>query len=258
MMLEILRTIVPRPLRPHLRGIYRRFVPAPPEPSMYRRHLFAELQRHVGEGAIADKRILEIGPRDGLDSARLASLAPAELVMVELPEKRESASPWLKEIPCRHRYVEANIMYMPKPEFDALGRFDLIWCTGVLYHNAEQLRLLRKLYRLLNVGGYLVLESATLRGSRWLSNGAYVQIHYPRTYRDTGTSTHMPSAGAILAWLAMVGFSDVHVCDCYTPDNRNLIGIRMACVAHKTGEDDADSYYAKSGCNPEYRYGDSV
>ena len=54
---------------------------------------------------------------------------------------------------------------------------------------------------MLDVGGWLVLESATLRGPRRIRDGAYVQIHYPRTFRDTGTVTHLPTAGAIAAWL---------------------------------------------------------
>jgi len=27
-----------------------------------------------------------------------------------------------------------------------------------------------------------------------LQQGAFVEIHYPQTYRDTGTITHLPSA----------------------------------------------------------------
>ena len=66
-----------------------------------------------------------------------------------------------------------------------LGKFRLIWCTGVLYHNAEQLRFLRKLFNLLEDDGYLVLESATLRLSAKLRQGNYVEIFYPQTYRNT-------------------------------------------------------------------------
>ena len=127
-------------------------------------------------------------------------------------------------------------MYMSAEDYEALGSFRLIWCTGVLYHNAEQLRMLRRLYRLLDVGGYLVLESATLRSAKSLPSGAYVQIHYPETYRETGTVTHLPTAGAIKAWLKMVGFRETHDSDCYKRCNKDLIRYRYACICKKKNE----------------------
>ncbi len=225
---------------------------------MYRQHLFAELVTLAGKETFHGRRILEIGPRDGLDSLRLATLEPAELVMIDLPEKREIAASWLKRIAVPYRYIEKNIMYMPAEEISELGSFDLIWCTGVIYHNAEQLRFLRKLHEMLAIDGYLVLESATLRGPKSLRDGSYVQIHYPRADRKTGTITHLPTAKAIKAWLEMVGFSDIRDSRCFQPHNRDLIGLRMACIAHKTERDGAAVYYGKSGLNPDYRLGDAV
>jgi len=225
---------------------------------MYRVHLFEELLELVGTTSLRGKRILEIGPRDGFDSQRLAAQEPEELVMIDLPEKRDVTQAWLKSISCPHRYIEANVMYMPDDEIARLGQFDLIWCTGVLYHNAEQLRFLRKLYKLLKLGGYLVLESATLRGPKRIREGRYVQIHYPDTFRETGTVTHLPTAAAIKSWLGMVGFSKIIDSHCFSIENRDVTGHRMACIAHKTDSDSAGVYYGKSGLNPEYRFGDSV
>ncbi|MFZ0695102.1 MAG: class I SAM-dependent methyltransferase [Alphaproteobacteria bacterium] len=253
-----LADILPAALRDRLRRAYRAFAPAPAEPMMYRVHLFEELLQAAGRDSFRGKRILEIGPRDGLDSKRLAALDPALLVLIDLPEKRALTKPWLTTLPCPNRYIEANFMYMPQAGFDALGRFDLIWCTGVLYHNAEQLRFLRKLYKLLEVGGWLVLESATLRGHSLFRESAYVQIHYPRTYRNTGTVTHLPTAGAVKAWLSMAGFSETRDSRCFEQDNRNLIGIRKAWLARKTNEEGGGLCYAKSGLNPAYKLGDST
>lgn len=232
--------------------------PAGPEPLMYRVHLFGELLGHAGPEAFRQRRILEIGPKDGRDSRRLASLGPGELVMIDLPEKKGQVVTWLAEIGCPHRYIEANLMYLPQEEYSALGTFGLIWCTGVLYHNAEQLRLLRKLYKLLDTGGYLVLESATLRLAASMRDGCFVEIHYPDTYRNTGTVTHLPTAGAINAWLRMVGFQEIHTSSCYDRENADLVGQRHACICRKTGDDEADVYYGKTGLNPAYRFGDST
>ena len=247
-----------------LQKIFRRFrnkqkrASSATEPLMHRVYLFDELLARAGRDFFASKRILEIGPKDGLDSKRFASLQPDELVMIDLPEKRETVDKWLGEISCRHQYIENNLMYMSNEDILSLGRFDLVWCTGVLYHNAEQLRLLRKLYRLLNKDGYLVLESATLRLSKKLVDKPYVEIHYPQTYRNTGTITHLPSASAIKAWLQMVGFQEIIDSACYEKENKDLIGKRYACIARKSNEDDADFYYGKSGLNPVYKFGDSV
>jgi len=236
--------------------LYRK--PPGSEPLMYRKVLFDELLERVGMGYFHGSRILEIGPKDGFDSQRLASLLPVELVMIDLPEKLEGNKRWLNQITCQKKYIEANFMYMTMQEYETLGRFRLIWCTGVLYHNAEQMRMLRKLYRLLEVGGYLVLESATLRLAKALRNGSYVEIHYPETYRQTGTVTHLPTAGAIKAWLTMVGFREIYDSNCYVSHHKNLIGQRYACLCKKNAEDESDVYYQKSGLNPKYRFGDST
>lgn len=250
--------MMPAWLRDPLRAMYRRLRPMDAEPLMYRVHLFDELLALAGRDHFRARRILEIGPRDGLDSGRLAGLNPAELVMLELPEKRATTAAWLAGLACPHRYIEANLMYLSRAELDALGRFDLIWCTGVLYHNAEQLRLLRRLFRLLLPGGFLVLESATLRGPRRLRAEPVVRLYFPDTYRDTGTITHLPTAAAIRAWLGMAGFGSIHASRCFEKSNRAVAAGRMACIAAKGGDDDGAVYYGKSGLNPDYKLGEAT
>jgi len=249
---------LPPSWRERLRALVRGPRKAGEEWLPYRPVLFDELKELAGAARFAGTRILEIGPRDGLDSRRLAALAPGELVMIDLPEKGEGNRGWLGEISCPHRYIEANYLYMDRAERDRLERFDLIWFTGVLYHNAEQLRLLRALFRQLAPGGWLVLESATLRGPRRIQDGAYVQIHWPQTFRNTGTITHLPSAGAIRAWLDMAGFAQIVDSNCYAKTNPDLIGQRYAALARKGSDADGGLYYAKSGLNPDYRIGDAT
>mgnify|MGYP001994967215 FL=1 len=228
------------------------------EPMIYRRELFAELLSLSGDTNFQGERVLEIGPKDGLDSMRLASLQPREMILVDLPEKRANVDDWIHEIKCPHRYVEANIMYMSVDEFVALGRFQLVWCTGVLYHNAEQLRFLRKLHHLLEPSGFLVLESATLRRPWFLRHGSLVQVHYPKTYRDTGTITHLPTAAAIRAWLNMVGFTDINDSSCHRASDWRLPWYRYACICRRPADDSAGGYYSKSGLNPSYLFGEST
>ncbi len=159
-------------------------------------------------------RVLEIGPKHGLDTRLLATLEPRELVTVDLAEKADEIASWLPEVPVA-RHVEANVLYLDERERAELGRFDLVWCLGVLYHNAEQLRLLRRLYELTAESGLVVVESSTTR-SRILAGRNAVELHWPETYRNVPTITHLPSRRAIASWLEMVGFTDVRIRDVYS------------------------------------------
>ena len=116
-------------MRQILRRVLRKLFPRPqsPEQLMYRVHLFDELLLLVAnKNRLLGKRILEIGPKDGLDSIRLASLNPSELIMIDLPEKHEGNIKWLSKIRCPHKYIEENFMYMSKQEYHALGSFDIV------------------------------------------------------------------------------------------------------------------------------------
>ena len=53
----------------------------------YRKYLFDELCEIYGLEFFKNKRILEIGPKDGEDTFRLQSLNPSEIVMFDLPDK---------------------------------------------------------------------------------------------------------------------------------------------------------------------------
>jgi SAM-dependent methyltransferase len=184
-------------------------------------------------------RILEIGPKHGLDTRLLATLEPRELVTIDLPEKADTIASWLPEVPVA-RHVEANVLYLSERDRAELGRFDLVWCLGVLYHNVEQLRLLRRLYELTAERGLVVVESATTR-SRILAGRNVVQLHWPKTYRGVPTITHLPTRRAIASWLEMAGFADVRIRDVYS---RSLSWQRAVLTGRR---DPADSAYAGYG-----------
>jgi 2-polyprenyl-3-methyl-5-hydroxy-6-metoxy-1,4-benzoquinol methylase len=174
------------------------------------RVVFDSLRAELPRGG----RILEIGPKHGLDTRLLATLDPRELVTIDLAEKAGEIASWLAQVPVA-RHVEANVLHMGERERAELGRFDLVWCLGVLYHNTEQMRLLRRLYELTADGGLVVVESSTTR-SRILGGRNVVEVHWPETYRHVPTITHLPSRRAIASWLEMVGFTDVRIRDVYS------------------------------------------
>lgn len=222
----------------------------------YRKYLFDELINRYTDEYFKGKRFLEIGPRDGIDTFRLEELNPSEIVIFDLPDKTEKNLQWLKNLKVNHKFIEENFMYLEPDFFEKLGKFDLIYFTGVLYHNPEQLRFLQKLYEKLNFGGILVLESATTRKRQLLNKNA-VEILYPTTYRGTTTITHLPSSKAIISWLRMVGFQNIVNSNCYKYENYNAIKKRFACIAEKQESDKQDVYYKKQIEDSPYIIGKS-
>jgi hypothetical protein len=157
-------------------------------------------------------------------------------------------SQWLSTIPGSTRYVEGNLLYLGAEQFEDLGRFDLIWCLGVLYHNAEQLRLLRKL-RLLSAPDAVTVIETEINPSR----KPIVQIYWPKPFGGIQTMTHIPSAKAVEAWMEMAGFSDVkraRILSRVTSRRRGVFTGRAAGLPYRS--------YAKTGLNPEYVVGDST
>lgn len=213
----------------------------------YRALLFEELKARL---ATPPRRVLEIGPRDGQDTRRLLGLQPERLVLIDLPNQEEHVRAWLKQLDAPN--VELLIgNFMHDPRIAGLEPFDVIWCTGVLYHNPEQLRMVRRLFDLTVRGGVLVLESATARRAA-LRNEICVEIwhrvdkaEHRRRHVSTNV-THLPSRRALAAWLAMVGFEDIRLSPCHRRVSRALAMDRAAFIARR-GAGEGDVYHKLSG-----------
>jgi SAM-dependent methyltransferase len=228
-----------------VRGVQRRLLGGPP-PGDYRVYLFQELMAYLA--GRRPKRVLEIGPKDGEDTQRLLTLDPERLMLLDLPRLEASNRVWLDRIrTSRIEYVSANLMY--SEAMCRLEPFDVVWCTGVLYHNPEQLRMVRRLADLAKPGGVLVLESATTRRPR-LRAANCVEVLYPpseaakRKYHVSMNITHLPSAKAIESWLAMVGLERIVRASCHRRVSRDLALARAAYLATRPLAPRASLYYA--------------
>lgn len=175
------------------------------------------LARHIDTTAFKGGRILEIGPKHGMDSLLLAALCPSELVLVDLPSKEEMVQSWISEVRklCPTTLIIGNLLHFDVEARQRLGTFDLVFCAGVLYHNLEQYRLIRRLFQCLKSSGHLILETAITRNEKLRSLNA-VEIFWPDTYRDSKTITHLPSRRAVSSWMEMAGFVDVKELRAYT------------------------------------------
>lgn len=219
----------------------------------YRELLFQDLRtRLAGKRPL---RILEIGPRDGEDTERLLTLNPDVLVLVDLPDKEARVRLWLAKLGAPNiELTIANIMY--DEECADLEPFDVVWCTGVLYHNPEQLRMVKRLFDFTRRGGVLVIESATAR-RRHLRDENCIEIWFgvPKAthsaHHVSVNVTHLPSKRAILSWLDMVGFEDIRASDCLHRVLRKLGRDRAAFIAQRPQHDVKAAYYAIAGLDYE-------
>ncbi len=225
----------------------------------YRETLFKELLAYsINEHY---HKILEIGPKDGLGTKRLLNFNPEELCLIDLANKEEGNKVWLKKLHSKNlKYITGNIMY---DKFFEEESFDLIWCTGVLYHNPEQLRMVRLLYDLLKPKGVLVIESATIKEGGCLRKRNVIQINYPpsdaykKKYHISHNITHLPSWSAVWSWLSMVGFEDIQKSHCHERQSISLSKTRVAYIARKPEEakKGVGAYYAFT--NSSYEIGKS-
>ncbi len=238
--------------------VARRFGAPTPD---YREILFHELRERLG--GVCLKRALEVGPRDGEDTRRLLSLSPEKLVLVDLPDKEKRVRQWLDAMQVSNvELVIGNIMY--DRQCEELEPFDLLWCTGVLYHNPEQLRMIRRLFDMLKPGGILILESATARRRR-LRDDICVEIWHGldkaehRRHHVSVNVTHLPSRLAIKAWMEMVGFKDIQLSHSHHKVLRRLGRTRAAYIARKPEEtvnSQSSTYYHIAGL--DYAIGKSI
>ena len=171
--------------------------------------------------------------------------------VIDLPTRENQNAAWLKALASPNiDYISANFLYDSVVE--RLDKFGFIWCTGVLYHNPEQLRMIRKLYDLLEPAGVLVIETATTR-RRELQDQTCVEIIYPpseeykRRYHVSMNITHLPSARAVEAWLTMVGFEDVRRSDCHRQQSSSLAKNRVAFLCRKPLEEVEAKYLDRDG-----------
>lgn len=219
----------------------------------YRELLFQDLRaRLAGKRPL---RILEIGPRDGEDTKRLLTLNPDVLVLVDLPDKKARVQQWLEKLGAPNiELIIANIMY--DEGCAALEPFDVVWCTGVLYHNPEQLRMIKRLFDFTRRSGVLVIESATAR-RRHLRNENCIEIWYEvpkatHSARHVSVNvSHLPSKRAILSWLGMVGFENILSSDCLSRVLRKLGRDRAAFIAQRPDHDVISTYYSIPGLGYE-------
>ncbi len=116
--------------------------------------------------AVAGRRLLDVGCRDGLVAFAAERLGAREVVGVDNNLSTGATGLVIPATGSAVRMVEANILDVGPADLG--GPFDVVVAAGLLYHLREPFRGLRTLAALVTDGGVLVLETAILLGGdRW-------------------------------------------------------------------------------------------
>ena len=118
-----------------------------------------------------------------------------------MSHKKELVSTWSKRIE-----APLTIHFADFLRWETKEKYDVILFAGVMYHNTEQLRLLKKLQSLsTDSNTILYFESATTRNED-LKDKNVIEVHWPKAYRDVPTIRFLPSHSACCALLEMAGW----------------------------------------------------
>ncbi len=147
------------------------------------------------------KRVLDIGCRDGAMSLYAESRGATEIYAAD-----NDASPGLTNfiVPFRNsiiKPIEININDLDKAN---LGRFDVIFCCGLVYHLQAPFWGLRQVRDALKAGGILILETAILDAFEDFPFVAYVP---DRTSPYEPTSPTFFNRAGLRNALSVLGFA---------------------------------------------------
>lgn len=106
---------------------------------------------------LRDRRVLDVGCRDGLLSFEAEKMGAAEVVAIDNDLSRGAVEVLIPFLRSRVRMCQMNLLDL-RPE--TFGTFDLVICPGVLYHLRYPMWALKLLHDVLNDGGELLLETA--------------------------------------------------------------------------------------------------
>ena len=160
------------------------------------------------------KTVFDIGCWTGGTSLLLAALG-SRVVAIEEVKKYADATAFLIDtfdIGSAVSVAARSIYQCDNSEY--YSKFDIVYCTGVLYHLSDPIVGLRILFNSLKVDGVVFLESAGIKcgGSVCRFDGS--RVHGAGTKEDLnrgGWNWFVPSRGALCGMMQEVGFDDVEV-----------------------------------------------
>ena len=174
---------------------------------------------------LSDKDVIEIGPKHGLHTMLTDVHNPRSITCVELPSKKDAINKWIHHIKSPVIFNYCDLL-----RFQATKSFDLVFFCGVLYHNNEQLRLLKKLHSMANDDALMVFESSVSRNPSLQGLNA-IEVCWPERFRSVETIIFHPSKMACKSLLEIAGWDVIASSD----DHADLaLDTRVALICRKS------------------------
>jgi len=148
---------------------------------------------------LSGKRVLDIGCWSGGDLLLLRGLG-AEVEAIEEHRRSAESARGLCELLGVPTTISTASVYTDRTEWKQ--RFDIIYCSGVIYHVTDPVLFLRLCFAYLKVGGRLIVETKALAGSPAGSS----LCGYSGTL-EKGWNWFAPNWDALGRWLADAGFA---------------------------------------------------
>lgn len=156
-------------------------------------------------------RALNIGCWTGGDFLVLTGLGAEVTAVEEHPVSARAAARVAELTGCGANVVNTSL-YADRPDWKQ--RFDLIYCSGVIYHVTDPLVFLRICFAYLKPGGRVILETKADAGDG--SGCAYAGT------REKGWNWYAPTREALGRWLVDAGFPAARVALHWRPIGRLL------------------------------------
>ncbi len=141
------------------------------------------------------KKVLDVGCWSGGDLLVLAGLGGQVTCVEEHPIAARAARRLADLLGLETLVIEASL-YEDHPDW--AGKFDYVYCSGVIYHVTDPLLFLRILFAYLKPGGKVTLETKAISGVGSLCG-------YSGTM-EKGWNWYAPNATALGRWMVDAGF----------------------------------------------------
>ena len=151
---------------------------------------------------LQDKVVGDIGCNNGYYLFRMLSHNPKKLIGFD------PSSIYYSQFQFIDHFVRSNIVYemlgVEHVEFYE-HKFDTLFCLGVLYHRSDPVGMLKSLYKGLNKGGELILDTFMIDGDEEIA------LTPKERYSKIPNIYFIPTVNALKNWCHRAGFAQVEV-----------------------------------------------
>lgn len=116
-----------------------------------------QLFKYIDQIDLKDKRVLDVGCRDGIFSFYAEAKGAKEIVAIDNNISKGAVNFLIPYFNSKVKMYERNLYDLTEKDF---GKFDVIFFFGVLYHLREPISAIKKLSDILNEKGLILCETA--------------------------------------------------------------------------------------------------